>query len=144
VPELVLHRADGSSKSYPFTQGPVSFGRGATSHVRFNDEYVSRVHCEVSLRGDQVVLHDLNSHNGTYVNGERLTEKVLVSGDKVQLGETQLTFQLVGKVAAPEKPGEPPRKDFDAVFTMTPLLGKAPTPSDTVRIPLPPAPSAKL
>src|SRR3954469_11249074 len=68
-------------------------GRGEEVDIRLDDEGVSRVHCSLEARGPEAVLRDLGSQNGTYVGGERVPERVLVGGDRVQVG-VSTTFKF--------------------------------------------------
>jgi diguanylate cyclase (GGDEF)-like protein len=64
----------------------VRIGRGEEADIRLDDEGVSRIHCSLEARGSEALLRDLGSQNGTYVEGERTAERVLVDGDRVQIG----------------------------------------------------------
>jgi serine/threonine protein kinase len=68
-------------------------GRSRHSFTRLSDLHVSRVHCEVELEDGQVVVTDLDSGSGTFINGKRITEYILRAGDVLQIGETQLRLQ---------------------------------------------------
>jgi two-component system cell cycle response regulator len=68
-------------------------GRGEEVDIRLDDEGISRVHCSLEARGQQIVLRDLGSQNGTYVAGERVEERVLGNGDRVQVG-VATTFKI--------------------------------------------------
>jgi two-component system, cell cycle response regulator len=80
---------------YPVPEvGKVDIGRSSTATICIDDEGVSRRHAEMSITNRGVVLADLNSTNGTYVNGRRIVERLLRSGDKIQVGpRTILRFQ---------------------------------------------------
>lgn len=138
--KCVLHRADGTSSNQPLGNVPVLIGRAGDAPIRVDDEFVSRKHCEVYLQDGKVVLRDLQSHNGTFVNGQRITEILLASGDKLQIGETRMVFQLSAQMLPPAVPGQPPVRDVDAIFRVTPSAPAAPMPSETVRIPFPQSP----
>jgi diguanylate cyclase (GGDEF)-like protein len=71
----------------------VRIGRGEEADIRLEDEGVSRLHCSLEARGTEAVLRDLGSQNGTYVGGERTQERVLVDGDRVQIGAAT-TFRI--------------------------------------------------
>src|SRR5438094_9384523 len=71
----------------------VRIGRGEEADIRLDDEGVSRLHCSLEARGPEAVLRDLGSQNGTYVGGERTQERVLVDGDRVQIGAAT-TFKI--------------------------------------------------
>ena len=74
---------------YKLTRSDVYIGRATDAEVRVDDEGVSRRHARVSLTpGEQVIIVDLGSTNGTYVNGAKIAEQVLRDGDKVQIGST--------------------------------------------------------
>ena len=69
-------------------------GRGEGSHLRPSSDLVSREHCRISVDKGEVTIEDLGSRNGTYVNGERLTELHKArSGDTLRVGRLQ--FELV-------------------------------------------------
>jgi len=61
-------------------------GRGQTSSLRLNDEGVSRKHARINRAGDKYIIEDLNSSNGTLVNGASVTQRILEDGDKISLG----------------------------------------------------------
>jgi hypothetical protein len=80
-------------KSLLFAPGEFLFGRGPECIVRFNSEWVSRQHCLLRATADGAVLRDLNSRNGTLVNGVRLLgERRLEHGDQIQVGP--LVFEV--------------------------------------------------
>lgn len=71
--------------------GPeLTVGRSTDADIWINDDGVSRRHARLLLRGESYVLEDLRSANGTFVQGERISERALQSGDQVQLGPTAL------------------------------------------------------
>ena len=70
----------------------ITVGRGTSNAIQLHDTEVSREHAEFSRRAGAFVIRDLGSSNGTYVNGEPITEQNLASGDQVQLGRTLLLY----------------------------------------------------
>jgi hypothetical protein len=78
--------------------GPVTvIGRGVEADVKVTDTGVSRRHAEVTLRPDGTAeLVDLQSTNGTTVNGERRTRAELADGDRLGIGATELVFRTGG------------------------------------------------
>lgn len=72
---------------------PLLIGRLAECAVVINDPNVSRRHAEVRRQGDDVVVVDLGSTNGTRVNGARIGEHRLSDGDEVTVGTTTLRFE---------------------------------------------------
>lgn len=67
-------------------------GRSLSADVHLDDASVSRRHALVVLRGDEVVVLDDRSMNGTLVNGERVREAVLRDGDVIELGAVRVRF----------------------------------------------------
>ena len=75
-------------------QTPVTLlGRGTDCDLRLVDPGVSRHHAELRVEDDQVVLVDLGSTNGTYVNGQPVRRVALTDGTNVTLGRTTLVFR---------------------------------------------------
>jgi len=74
--------------------GPVlQIGRAPSCDIVLDDRNVSRRHAEIRRRGPVVVLIDLDSTNGTIVNGRRVREHPLADGDRITLGNSRLTFE---------------------------------------------------
>lgn len=72
---------------------PVLIGRDPQNDVVLDDRRVSRKHAEVRLRLGRYTLYDLQSTNGTYVNGRRVAERVLDDGDKISIGGLEIVFR---------------------------------------------------
>jgi hypothetical protein len=73
----------------------IFMGRAATNHIRVRDPSASRVHCRVDVSADGLLLHDNNSGNGTYVNGERIQgSRRLEDQDEISLGETRIVVLI--------------------------------------------------
>ncbi|HEY0257425.1 MAG TPA: FHA domain-containing protein, partial [Candidatus Methylacidiphilales bacterium] len=68
-------------------------GRAAGNEIPLPYPSVSNRHCIFILSGSDIVVRDLNSSNGTFVNGEAITEVVLRPGDMVQVGAVQMKFE---------------------------------------------------
>ena len=73
---------------------PVTLGREEGNAIRLNDERVSRFHAKVQEDHGQIVLTDLDSTNGTLVNGEPVQLRLLREGDQIVLGRSKLLFGL--------------------------------------------------
>ncbi len=71
---------------------PVTIGREDDNLVQLNDERVSRFHAKLQEDGDQVILTDLDSTNGTRVNGHPVQMRVLQIGDQLTIGRCLLLF----------------------------------------------------
>ncbi len=79
---------------------PVSIGREDDNLVRLNDERVSRFHAKLQEDGDRIILTDLDSTNGTRVNGHPVQMRVMQIGDQVSVGRCLLIFGSRDEIAA--------------------------------------------
>jgi hypothetical protein len=71
--------------------GPVVIGRSPSSDIVINEPFVSSNHARLTLQGPALVIEDLNSTNGTLVNGREIVEPItLRDGDDVQIGDAIL------------------------------------------------------
>jgi pSer/pThr/pTyr-binding forkhead associated (FHA) protein len=77
----------------PIEAAVVQIGRAPSCDIVLDDRNVSRRHAEIRRRGPVVVLVDLDSTNGTIVNGRRVREHPLADGDRITLGNSRLTFE---------------------------------------------------
>jgi len=71
---------------------PITIGREEGNEIQLNDERISRFHVKLQLDHDQIVLTDLESTNGTKVNGEEVQIRILRYGDLVSVGRSVLLF----------------------------------------------------
>lgn len=86
----------------------LSIGRDPSNDLVLSDSMVSRRHAVLEMRGEQYVLKDTNSSNGTLVNGDRLvTEQELRDGDLIVIGSARLLFQRDETAETPMKLGHP-------------------------------------
>jgi pSer/pThr/pTyr-binding forkhead associated (FHA) protein len=84
----------------PLSAAVTTIGRDQSADVVVDDPGISRRHAEVRISHDgphlQVLLRDLGSTNGTYLNGEQIGDEELRDGDRITMGRTSLTFRLEG------------------------------------------------
>ncbi len=73
--------------------GTNSLGRDDTNDFTLPDPSVSRAHCQILVGDNSVVIKDLGSTNGTYVNRAQVKEAVLRSGQTIHLGSVQMVYQ---------------------------------------------------
>ncbi len=92
MPSLFVIRGRDQGQRFVLEGEELSIGRIAENAVQLHDTEVSRKHALLQAAGDSLVLRDLNSSNGTYVNGEAIRERRLRTGDLLQLGRTQLLY----------------------------------------------------
>lgn len=89
---LVVVRGPNAGSRFLVDRELTTIGRHPESDIFLDDVTVSRRHAEIARRGDALLLADLGSLNGTYVNGERVEERRLASGDELQVGRFKLLF----------------------------------------------------
>ncbi|KFU80115.1 Forkhead associated (FHA) domain, binds pSer, pThr, pTyr [Amycolatopsis lurida] len=82
--------------------GLTTLGRSRNAAIRLGDSRVSRLHCKIRWDGTNAWLTDLDSANGTFVNGQRVPAATLAHGDVLRLGDSTVTFISVTQVDDPE------------------------------------------
>src|SRR5881296_4410755 len=93
APKASVEVTSGERSSVQLGPEPLLLGRDQQNDVELDDPRVSRKHAEIRLRLGRYTLYDLQSTNGTYVNGRRVAEKVLDDGDKISVGGLELVFR---------------------------------------------------
>jgi pSer/pThr/pTyr-binding forkhead associated (FHA) protein len=89
---LVVVRGPNAGSRFLLDRDTTTVGRHPDSDIFLDDVTVSRRHAEVSNTDEGVRVRDLGSLNGSYVNGERVEERMLSTGDEVQIGRFKLLF----------------------------------------------------
>ena len=75
--------------------GGVSIGRSSEADVRIEDRFASQIHVRIYPRAGSYYVEDMNSTNGTFLNGERLDrEAQLAHLDAIEIGDTEFRFEL--------------------------------------------------
>jgi hypothetical protein len=97
APRGSIHAREGTvRRDVPLTADPVTVGRDPKNDIVLDDRRVSRRHAEVRLRLGRYTLYDLQSTNGTFVNGRRIAEMVLSDEDRITIGGAELIVRLEG------------------------------------------------
>jgi phosphoserine phosphatase RsbU/P len=92
-PELHVKPLHGEPYRFPVDKDVISIGRSKRNDLVLADQWLSRHHAEIRRESSRYFICDLDSRNGTYVNGMRLSQKVtLQNGDVVTLGDQQIRF----------------------------------------------------
>ena len=79
-------------RPYPLAKDSLSIGRLDSCDIVLSDAGVSRKHAEVRREGDEWVVIDLGSTNGTVVNGQPVRRHRLAAGDRIEVGETVIEY----------------------------------------------------
>jgi hypothetical protein len=93
IPVLSCTKGPEQGAVFKLDKSPIRIGRDATNDIPLNVNGVSRRHALISIEGDRVLLTDLGSTNGTYVNAARIQQVVLKPGDEVFLGNAVFKFE---------------------------------------------------
>ena len=89
----------------PITKKRFLIGRAEQCNLRPKSDAISRNHCVILVKDQTVLIRDLNSRNGTVVNGEKISgDKELESGDHLQLGKLEFEIAITKSKAAKKKP----------------------------------------
>src|ERR1039457_6771736 len=126
--KLVILTQGLNGRAHELNVDRTTIGRVEDNLFQIAEASVSSHHCEVLLRGSDVVIKDLNSTNGTFINGEQITESVLKPGQTLRLGQVELKLEAekvapaaaapAAAPATPATPAAPPRKAVDATMVM--------------------------
>ena len=73
---------------------PAILGRSTDAYVQVIDQFASRAHCELSIQDGTLRIRDLNSGNGTLVNGEQITEATIECSDTLTVGVSSFRVQF--------------------------------------------------
>ena len=88
-----------------------TIGRVEDNTFQIAEPSVSSHHCEILLRGGDVVVRDLNSTNGTFINGEKVAESVIKPGQILRLGQIEMRLET-------DVPAAPAKKHIDQTMVM--------------------------
>jgi pSer/pThr/pTyr-binding forkhead associated (FHA) protein len=109
--KLVVLSAGMTGRTQELKADKTTIGRVEDNTFQIAEPSVSSHHCEVLLRGKDVVVVDLNSTNGTFINGEKITEKVIKPGQILRLGKIELRLET-------DAPAAPAKKALDQTLVM--------------------------
>jgi pSer/pThr/pTyr-binding forkhead associated (FHA) protein len=135
---LLLKQGPARTRSLRIRNAETLIGRSRECDVCIPSAAVSRRHCLLCVSAGQVTVEDLSSHNGTFLNKERVASKTRVnSGDQLQIGPLLFTVQFQPTKSGaetlkvtPPPPGadtQPRRKADDLARTKAPAISSSPT-----------------
>lgn len=91
TPEASPYLTSVTGEEFKITKSVTNIGRGIEADIQIDDTSVSRLHCSIVL-GSEVLIRDLDSTNGTIVDGNRASESVLRNGSIIKIGNITLTY----------------------------------------------------
>ncbi len=93
MPKVIITEGPGAGKEYVVDQAAI-LGRLDTNDIPVKDGKASREHAKIYKQGQSFAIVDLNSSNGTFVNGQKITKRVLEPGDEISIGVVVMRFDL--------------------------------------------------
>ncbi len=90
---LLIGHIDGQEVRFPLFKNKLTIGRTAHNDIQLKQQFISRRHAVVVCANDSTRIVDWGSKNGIYVNGMRVSEKVLKSGDQLTVGSAEFRFE---------------------------------------------------
>ena len=91
---LKIMNGTNAGQKYCLEHTHTTLGRSPKADIQLKDEQASRVHAEVSFINMEFRIRDLQSSNGTFLNGSTVVEYALRNNDKIMIGETLLHFSI--------------------------------------------------
>ena len=93
MPRLVVLSEGLTGRSHELKAETTTVGRVEDNTFQIPDPSVSSHHCEILLKGTDVVIRDLNSTNGTFINGQQITEASLKPSQILRLGQVEVRLE---------------------------------------------------
>lgn len=106
--KLVIQNQGMAGRAQELNTDRTTIGRVEDNTFQIADPSVSSHHCEVLLQGSEVLIRDLNSTNGSFINGEKISETILKPGQTLRLGQVELKLETGGAAVAPAAAGTAP------------------------------------
>ena len=91
-------------KRHPIVKSRTVIGRGSDADITISDAGTSRKHVEILWDGERAMVRDMQSTNGTMLNGRKVTEAALAPDSTVTIGRTDIVFRVVAQAAPPKPP----------------------------------------
>jgi pSer/pThr/pTyr-binding forkhead associated (FHA) protein len=102
--KLVLLSAGMTGRTHDLKTEKTTVGRVEDNTFPIAEPSVSSHHCEVLLRGNDVIIKDLNSTNGTFINGEKVSESPIKPGQILRLGQVEMRLETDAPPSSSKKP----------------------------------------
>jgi pSer/pThr/pTyr-binding forkhead associated (FHA) protein len=119
--KLVIQNQGMTGRTCELHTDRTTIGRVEDNTFQIADASVSSHHCEVHLRGSDIFIRDLNSTNGSFINGNKIEESLLKPGEVLRLGQVELKLEAEGATTSMPAPGSTPapaKKQVDATMLM--------------------------
>lgn len=90
--QLIIERGKAKGQRIEIKSFPATIGRDPSNSIMISDDESSRFHMRIKKRGRLYIIEDLDSKNGTYLNGDKIRNSIVQNGDKILIGSTELVF----------------------------------------------------
>ncbi len=119
MPRLLLNPGTSEERVVPLPQGSLTLGRSPSCGVAIPDDSVSGTHCQIVASGESIVVKDLGSTNGTFLEGEPISEATVKPGQRLRFGNIEVDVI-----------GDPPKAPSRGVLRVN-VAAAEPPPSST-------------
>ena len=99
--KLLIKQGNATALTLTLASGVNRVGRNPAGDICLDDSTVSTRHCEIVVLDDDVFVRDVGSTNGTFIDGQRIAEAVLLPGQKLHVGAVEMTVEALPRVAIP-------------------------------------------
>ncbi len=104
MPKLVILNQGMTGRTFEVNVERTTVGRVEDNTFQIADPSVSSHHAEIILRGPELLIKDIGSTNGTFINGDKITEAVLKPGQTLRFGQVEIKIDDGSPVTAPPPP----------------------------------------
>jgi pSer/pThr/pTyr-binding forkhead associated (FHA) protein len=129
-PRLTVVEGESTGKSFEITKEYTHLGRVENNEITLPSPAISSRHCMFITSGNDVIVRDLNSSNGTFVNGQQITEVILQLGDLIQVGPVVLKFESTVKRPKLRNPAADEMTEAGGHFNFHKKTAPLPKPGD--------------
>jgi FHA domain-containing protein len=99
----VLIKLEGApARTITLASGVNRIGRNPANDICLDDSTVSGHHCEIVVLNEDVFVRDVGSTNGTFINGQRVSEAALLPGQRLHVGSIEMALEIPARVAIPQ------------------------------------------
>jgi len=120
--QLLVVRGRSASEIIKLEEGVTIVGRHDECHLKIKSSQVSRQHCHLFEKKGLLLVKDLGSANGTFVNGKRVKDQqVLEPGDELTIGDVQLRVEKIGQPSTGAPPSRATSKVETAIVSSPPI-----------------------
>ncbi len=99
-PFLIIMSGPEKGKKILLAAGSVTIGRAADNVIRLNDSLISSHHARIECSDGKIIVRDMGSRNGVWINGRKIDSRVLTNGARIVFGSTEVMVTIPGAKSA--------------------------------------------